>query len=208
MLKDTLKQCRTYIAGLNNLIPADDRHKYGIKDLIKNSYLSIGKENYIVIDVSTYLEVKWSNFKKKKSDYIITELKLFSLSSGEIKFVEWEEDDFIEAYVTTKTLNLRDIQYNGLKVTKNILDEIAEKEEGILSFNNTKFYYEEEDTFAALYNSDKHSNIPVRIFEFYSNRGESLSVECWYDDNEDSKPEKEAFLSTELNLDTVSVLQL
>lgn len=208
MLSKVQQKRREYIAGLDKLIPLSKQHQYGIKDLKKGSYLSIDKENFTVLSISTYLETKWENFKKKKNDYIITELELFCLGSGEVRYIEWEEDDVVEAYITTDVLTLKSLKYRNKPVTKAVLDDIAENEEGILTVNGTQYHYDDEDTFSALYNSDKHTDIPVRVFEFYCDNAQSLSVEFWYDDNDDLKPEKEAFFSKELNLNTLTVLQL
>ncbi|MEA1955350.1 MAG: DUF4178 domain-containing protein [Campylobacterota bacterium] len=208
MLSKVQQKRREYIAGLNQLIPLSKQHQYTIKDLKKGSYLSIGKENFTVLSTSTYLETKWENFKKKKNDYYITELELFCIGSGEVRYIEWEEDDEIEAYITTGVLALKSLKHQNKPVTKKTLDNIAENEEGILTVNGVEYHYDDEDTFSALYNSDKHTDIPVRVFEFYCDNAKSLSVEFWYDDNDDIKPEKEAFFSEELNLTTLTVLQL
>ena len=78
-----------------------------------------------------------------------------------------------------------------------------------LERNNNKVkpdQYVEEDTSAYLYNSEKHKDIRVKMYEFSSNRN-SLTVELWIDEDAE-KPEKEAFLSEEVSPSSITVLKI
>jgi len=206
-IKDTQQQRRDAIKGLHP-IPSNDRYKYTLKDIKIGGYISFKNENYLVRSINKYLETKWS-FKKKKSDYFVTELELFSLKTGEILFMEWEFDDNFDIYITEKEIKLRDLTVNNKVVNKSILENISENEEGKIRYNNDIYYYSENDTWAALYFKNKDSEgIPVRFYEFESDNGQCLTVEMWYDEINDTRPEREAFLSKEVSPKQIEILQL
>jgi hypothetical protein len=197
-MNDLMKKQREALLSLKNPISKNDRLNYSIKDLKVNSFLSIGvcNELFKVEEVSIYNETKW-NFNKKKNDYIITELKLFSIKTGLTTYIEYEEDDELEITITTEELKLRDLKTNsGNNVTKQVIEDIAEEENGRVIYKGETYYYVEDETWAAIYNSEKYKDINVRMFEFESNSGKYLTIELWYDDD---KPAKEAFLSESLN---------
>jgi len=179
-----------------------------IKDLKMNSFLKYQNQTLFIEDIATYLEVKWKNFKPKKEDYIVTEFKCFSLITGETIYIEWEEDDEIEAFITTEVIRLNNIKCNDKNINNALLEYLAEEEEGIVEFNNNKYEYIENDTWAALYNSKKYTDNKVRLYEFsnINNDDDFLTIEVWED--EDDKPEKEAFLSKKLNLKDIKILSL
>ncbi len=199
---------RDAIKGLNP-IKSSQRYKYSLKDVKAGGYISFNNENYLVKSLSRYLETKWS-FKKKKNDYYVTELELFSLKTGEVLFMEWEFDDELEIYVTQKEIKLKDLTSSGSKkVSKSILEDIAEEEEGEIQYNSQKYYYIEDDTWAALYFKDANSEgIPVRFYEFESDNEEYITIEMWYDEVGDDRPEREAFISQEVSPKEIEILQL
>jgi hypothetical protein len=208
MLSKNQQERRLHISNLTTLIAKEERFRLSIKDLKKGSYLSIKKENFVVLSYATYLETKWKNFKKKKEDYYITELKLFSLSTGMISYIEWEEDDEIEAYQTLKEIKATDIKCNGKNISRKIIEDISQEESGELTYNNESYYYEDEDTYAALYSNENYQDAAVKVYGFANKNEQYISIEFWYEEQDDAKPEKEVFLSKELDLSSLSVLQL
>ena len=52
---------------------------------------------------------------------------------------------------------------------------------------------------------DDKNGIPMRAYEFESSNGKYLSIETWH---EDDRPEREAFLSHQINTHQISVLQI
>ncbi len=200
---------RDAIKGLNPLL-SRERYKYTIQDVRKGGYISFNGQNFLVVSVSKYLDVKWTLFKKRKKDYFVTELELFSLKTGETSYIEWEFDDKLEIYLTTKEIKLRELTFNGQKIKKNILEDISEEEEGDIEFSGETYSYVEDDTWAGLYFRDASvkEGIPVRFYEFESKKGTSLTVEVWYEEVGDDRPEREAFLSSELSSNKIEILQL
>ena len=172
----------------------------------QGGYIDINEITYKVISATRYLDVKWSNFKKRKNAYWVTELQLLGLLSGEKTFIEWEVDDELEVSQTLSQVNLRDVSYAGRPIKRADIVDISEEEEGEVKCNGKSFHYSEDDTWAALYYRSQSSEpLQVRMYEFEASDGEYLTIELW--ENEDSKPEREAFISKSLNPRSITVLQ-
>jgi hypothetical protein len=180
--------------------------KQDIRQVKKGGYLDIKGEIYLVSDVFRYLEVKWNSFKKKRNEYWVTELQLFNLMTGKKTFIEWEFDDELEIGETISEVQLKDLSENGKPISRQTLDDIAEEEYGILKYKGQQYYYVEDDTWAALfYRNETDTPLEVRMYEFKGDDGSFLTLELWED--EDSKPEREAFISKALAESAIKVLQ-
>ncbi|KZX85161.1 hypothetical protein A3715_28780, partial [Oleiphilus sp. HI0009] len=157
--------------------------------------------------VRYYLDVKWNNFKERKSQYWVRELTLFSLKTGTTRCMEWEVDDELEISLTKKEIKLSDIQYRGSSLKRDGIDEIEDNEEGIVIFNGVKYRYSEDDTWAALYKKTKQDQdgIPVRVYEFEGEDNTYLSIESW--EEEGDRPSREAFISEAIKVNDVKILQ-
>jgi hypothetical protein len=180
--------------------------KQDIRQVKKGGYLEIKGDTYLVSEAFRYLEVKWSSFKKKKNEYWVTELQLLNVLTGEKTFIEWEFDDELEVSQTVSEVQLKDLTENGQPLTRKILDDIAEEETGIIKYKGKSFHYIEDDTWAALfYRNATDEPLQVRMYEFKGDDGTGLTLELW--EEEDSKPEREAFISRELSASAIKVLQ-
>ncbi|MFQ3171261.1 MAG: hypothetical protein ACI9DG_001295 [Oleispira sp.] len=180
--------------------------KQDIRQVKQGGYLEIKGSTYLVTEVFRYLEVKWSSFKKKKNEYWVTELQLLDVMTGNKTFIEWEFDDELEVGQTISEVQLKELTENGKPITRKILDDIAEEETGTLKYKGQKYHYIEDDTWAALfYRNDTDEPLKVRMYEFTGDDGSYLTLELWQD--EDSKPEREAFISKELDAVAIKVLQ-
>lgn len=177
-----------------------------IEQLRLNSFLDLNGETYKVISLSRYLDVKWNGFKKRKSDYWVTELELLNLVSGESTFIEWEVDDEMEINKTISEIKMREIEFKNKPLTRKDLEAIADEEYGEVIFKGKKYHYVEDDTWAALYYRNENSEpLPVRMYAFESDDEKYLTVESWEDG--DDKPSREAFLSQSVKPRSVVVLQ-
>ena len=190
-----------------NVLTESKARKLSVKDLVEGSFLELDKNVFKVKSVSRYLDVKWSSFAPRKNNYVITEIELFSINSGEKGYLEWEEDDELEIYLTTDLVKLRDISVSGKILTTSLLEDIAEEEEGVVSFNGVSYEYSEEDTWAGRFSKsgDLKDGIPMRAYEFESNDGKSLTIETWHEDS-DEKPDREAFLSKQIKPSAIKIL--
>jgi hypothetical protein len=180
--------------------------RLNIKKLDNNGFLEMSGETFKVINVSRYLDVKWEGFKKRKTEYWVTELELVNLVSGETLFVEWEVDDELEISKTVAEIKMREIEFQNKPLTRKELEAISEEEFGEVSCRGKKYSYVEEDTWAALFFRDKNADaLPVRMYAFESDDNSYLTVESWEDG--DDRPSREAFISQSVKPQSVVVLQ-
>jgi hypothetical protein len=205
MMQNNLAEQFQAVRGLSPIHSERDC-KQDIRQVKKGGYLDIKGEIYLVSDVFRYLEVKWNSFKKKRNEYWVTELQLFNLMTGKKTFIEWEFDDELEIGETISEVQLKDLSENGKPISRQTLDDIAEEEYGILKYKGQQYYYVEDDTWAALfYRNETDTPLEVRMYEFKGDDGSFLTLELWED--EDSKPEREAFISKALAESAIKVLQ-
>ena len=197
----------TAIRGLNPA-PLTKRKSFDIRNLKQGGYVDWNDQTWLVKNVYLYLDVKWKDFSKRKKDYWVTELELYSLNTGKVGFVEWEYDDELEVSQTDSTVQLRDIQYDGRAIKHRDLEEIAEEEEGEVIVEGTSYFYVEDDTWAGLFMKAGSSNkgTPMRAYEFASQKDTYLTIETWHEEDDD-RPEREAFLSHEIKGNVFDVLQ-
>lgn len=197
----------TAIRGLNPA-PVAERKSFDIRNLKNGGYVDWDDQTWLVQNVYLYLDVKWKDFSKRKKDYWVTELELVSLNTGKVRFVEWEYDDELEVSQTDSTVQLRDIQYDGRSIKHRDLEEIAEEEEGEVIVDGTTYSYVEDDTWAGLFMKAGGSKegTPMRAYEFASRKDTYLTIETWHEDDDD-RPEREAFVSHEIKGSLFDVLQ-
>lgn len=196
------------IRGLNPL-PSIEQNKLDITNLKKGGYLELDGQTWRVNNIFLYLDVKWDNFKPRKKDYWVTELELFSLETGKTTYIEWEIDDELEVCQTDSLVKMRDIKFNGKSLSRTDLDYIADEEEGTVSFNGADYAYSEDDTWAGRFikaNGSK-DGIPMRAYEFESDDDTFLTIETWHEED-DERPDREAFTSHQINSKTISILQV
>ena len=195
------------IRGLNPA-PVAERKTFDIRNLKNGGYVDWDDQTWLVQNVYLYLDVKWKDFSKRKKDYWVTELELVSLNTGKVRFVEWEYDDELEVSQTDSTVQLRDIQYDGRSIKHRDLEEIAEEEEGDVVVDGTTYSYVEDDTWAGLFTKAGGSKegTPMRAYEFASRKDTYLTIETWHEDDDD-RPEREAFVSHEIKGSLFEVLQ-
>lgn len=203
-MSNNIKKRLGAIRGLNPM-PEAERHKFGIADLKIGGYFSFRGQNWKVVSISRYLDVKWENFGRRKKEDWTTELTFLSLSTGELGFIEYSKDDFFEIFFTEKEVKLRE-----LGIGRSELEAIADEEEGYVFLGGMRFHYSEDETWAALYFREGESvGIPVRFYEFEGDDGTCLTVELWHDDmTGDAHPEREAFISGEIDPSELAILQL
>lgn len=198
-------RCLEAIRGLD-LASGQASSSAKISDLLAGGYLDLNGVTYRVERMFRYLDVKWSSFKKRKADYWVTELELFNVLTGEKKYLEWEVDDDLEISETIREVRLSQILVKGQPVSRRHLESIADEESGAVTVGGTEYHYSEDDTWAALFYREADADpLPVRMYEFESRKGEGLTIEMW--EEEEDKPEREAFLSQSVSAHSVVVLQ-
>lgn len=192
-----------------NPLPNDKQKSLDITAIKKGGFLELDNQTWQVANVFQYLDVKWGNFKRRKSDYWMTELELFSLNTGETRYLEWEFDDELEICQSDALVKMRDIQFNGKTLSRADLEYIADEEEGEVSYKGQRYAYSEADSWAGLFmkSRDDKNGTPMRTYEFEADNEKCLSIETWHEDDDD-RPEREAFLSHQINANQISILQI
>jgi len=189
-------------------ISNEARAKLDVTNVGKGGYIELANQTWKVTNVFYYLDVHWSSFKRRKKDYWVCELELFSLNTGEISHIEWEKDDSLEVSQTDCEIKLRDILFNHISIKRGDLDFIADEEEGVVLCNGINYSYIEDDTWAGLFmtSKDDSNGIPMRAYEFESNDGKCLTIETWHQESDD-RPDREAFLSHAISHKDIVVIQ-
>jgi hypothetical protein len=178
-----------------------------IQDCKIGSFLELNSLTYKIDKLNKYLDVKWSSFARRKKEYWVYELTLSCLENASTKFIEWEVDDELEVFETIEELKIRDVRYNDGTLTKSMLEYISDEEEGTVVYKGVKYYYSDDDTWAALFfdcDVDDDGG-QVRFYEFESDDGVSLTIESWVDEE---KTEREAFLSKKVTLSKINILNI
>jgi len=168
---------------LNNIIPVKERSKFTVFDIKVGGAVLVDQILYLVEDIYTYTY-------KKESWY---EFKLKNVKTGEIAFLEFEEEDYIEYSFSKDALKRKD-----WPISVSEIEELVEHEEGF-TFNGQSFFYE-DDYKATFQRSSKSDKEKVYLYEFESDNGDYLTFERWSDND------FEAYFSTSPN--EVSVVSL
>lgn len=152
---------------MGDLIPTEARAKLNIKNLKEGSFLKLKGELFKVKAIFTY-----SAGKEKWYEY-----ELFSISTGKTTYIEYEEDDKIDMYVTIDSFNIRD-----LPVSIDDIEYMADEEDGSFKFKGETFFY--EDDYKASFSRNGESE-KVYLYEF-SNEKENtfVTIEEWGSDQE------------------------
>lgn len=204
------KRNQDRMTAIRELIPMPeaDRRKYDVSNVEVGGYLKFGGKTYRVDSVSPYQEHNWAFTKRK--DYVTTELALLCIETGDRAYLEWERDDEIEVFVTTKEVVFSSLLNDrGSRLIASNLNDVVENEEGYIMCEGRKYSY--DDDWAAMYHRDGGTKgVRVRFYEFVFGN-ECLTIEEWldgkpYDRNTES--EYEAFLSSPLDPRSIEVLSL
>ena len=200
MYTDRLKAIRAM-----SPLPEDTRNSYNITHLQEpGGYFTFNKQNWVVQDVSKYLDVKWKTFTRRKNEEWLTEITAMSLTTGNIMFIEWYEDDGIEVYVTEQEIKLFD-----LNIRRSDINDMVEDEAGSIIYKGMTYYYSDDETAAMLYfRGNVGDGVPVRLYEFEAPDGRCLTIEEWYGDVDDERPSREAFISKKVPVKDVAILQI
>ena len=188
------------------LIPKGERWKASIKDVREGGYIRFGGKTYRVADVSEYIETD-ETFRKKLG-FSWKELKLFCLETGETVWLEWEEDDEIEIFVTLQALTFRDLRDDeGGAIDEDDLDPLVDDDEDVVYRGKT---FEYDDDYGALYKRGgkgrEQKGDKVYFYDFVAKDGECITVEEWSEGKGDFA--YEIFLSRELPTESVEILSI
>ena len=189
------------------VIPQAARHAVSVTEMKSGGMLRIGVEVFVVTKTATNTEMD-DKFKKKK-DYVVTELVLFSLQTGETRYLEWVVDDGVEISLTERKLSQKEISQrltydDGEVIDIDDIDEIAEKKWEIVFQGKT---YDYDDDWPAQYQSSDGRVSMVYFYEFGDAKTGWLTVEAWSSDGKESGAwEYEVYVSRDLSPSQIEVL--
>jgi hypothetical protein len=195
------------LAEIRKIKPADiispgSRAQSSIKDVGLGGVIRLDRKTFRVVATSTYRETD-DSFRREKQ-YLVTELTLFCLETGETHFIEWAIDDTLEICFTTRELSAKELCYdNKERVSLDDIDEMAEEEE-ILVLDGATYNY--DDDWSAKWRASDGRSSCVFMVDFKSNRG-WITIESWSDDgSEDGDWDYQAFHSVDIAPTSIEVV--
>ena len=179
-----LSECFDLIRKLENPVPANDRRKYNIKNVGNDGFMKIKNDLFHVKPYGKYYDSEAEWF----------ELKITDVMTGNSTFIEWEEDDELEVYLTTKELKFSQLYDDeSEEIDETDLQQIVRDEDDIF-YKNKKFEF--DDSYKAKYvRARDGKEFNVKFYDFEASDGECITIENW-SQNEDRK-DFEIWLSRE-----------
>lgn len=189
-----------------SILPQSARHGASITEVKKGGVLRIKNEVFVVQATATLTETD-DAFKKMK-DYVSTELVLFSLATGETRYLEWDRDDVVGVSFTERKLSKNDVSRSlkyddGEFVDLDDFDEIIEEEED-LRFDGENYVY--DDDWPALFVSSDGRTGKVYIAEFGDEMTGWLTIEAWWQEGTKDQWDYEVYLSFDLRHSDLEVI--
>jgi hypothetical protein len=136
---------------------------------------------------------------KEGSDWEWWELVCFCINTGEVVYIEWEEDDALEVCLTTHA----DLSLSKLNLTASRIESVVDEEDSI-SYGGFTYIYE-DDCKAKFFKDDQGKGTKVWIVDYEASDGEHyLSLERWK--QEDGTKDWEAHLSVAVDALEIKVL--
>ena len=192
------------------IIDSSNRHAYNITMLKKGSVFRYDRDIYLVNGVATYKETS-DDFTKER-DCVVTELTLFSLTTGETRYIEWEKDDTIEVCFTTAKVKARDLRSrltydDGSAVNvDDDADDWADDQETLVFLGKS---YDYVDDWAARYQSDDGRTHYAYFYEFEADDGTYLTVEAWSETGKEGGAwDYEVYISVPVGSSEIEVISL
>ncbi len=150
-------------------IASADRYRHGIENIGSGGYLCLKGQVYRVEELSHYRE--------KKSRWY--ELEIFSVHSGETRFLEWERDDEVEVAFNDPPVSLRQ-----LGKTSDEIEAMSEAEKGQIDFAGRSYHYD-DDYGATYHRAGGEQGEKVYFYDFEtSDERYCLTIEEWGDESE------------------------
>lgn len=157
-------------------------------DLKIGSYFLYKKDLYLVEEIGTYTE---------KGGFKWHELECYNISQDKKVYIELENDDELEMYIT-----LKEIKMSELNKTADQIEDISEEESGSVRYNGSSYEYDDDYGAEWERNGEKYK---VYFYDFVKGK-ECLTVEEW----KIAKGEYEykAYLSKEIYPEDIRIISL
>lgn len=166
------------------------RQRFSLKDLKIGSFLRISGETFLIEDnyIYSYKSDSWKEFQ------------LINLRTGELRYLEIEEDDVITACITTSKIERR-----NFPISMDDVEEISENEDGYVKINGETFYYE-DDYKIKFKREGREKTEEAYLYEFETESGKYLTIEEWNEG--DDEYSYEIFISQNLPMNTIEILNI
>lgn len=159
----------------SRLVPQSARFNPDFAKVTPGAVVSLAGMTYSVFSVSHYDEQSW-NFKKDEK-FRVHEWGMTCFETGETCWFEWEKDDTVSAYLSSRKLESSDL---GVTDWKSFLYDDRLDSSLKLRFGGVTYSYDDEESWAAKYYRDGTGEPQyVRSYEFGSKGAEGLTVEVW-----------------------------
>ncbi|MFB0964897.1 MAG: DUF4178 domain-containing protein [Patescibacteria group bacterium] len=159
----------------SRLVPLNARFNPDFSKILPGAVVSLSGKTYSVFSVSHYDEQSW-NFKKDEK-FRVHEWGMTCFETGETCWFEWEKDDTVSAYLSSRKLESSDL---GITDWKSFLHDDRLDSSLKLRFDGVTYSYDDEESWAAKYYRDGTGDPQfVRSYEFGSKGPEGLTVEVW-----------------------------
>lgn len=159
------------------LIPEDQRFQYSPLDLRLGGFVRFEDRVWRVEERSSY---QWAS--EDYSEYFEEpwyELKLVAVEDGEVLWLELEEDDRLQAWLTRGgSRDLQQVRAQGTPLTPDRLETVL-WEEYPVSLDGQTFEY--SDDYPAVFRRDTEEGKKERayIYEYEGSDGQALTIEEW-----------------------------
>lgn len=190
----------------HSVIATGSRHAFTLDKVGEGGVLRVAGEVFVVQKTATYTETNDKGTKDR--DYVVTELVLFSLKTGETRYIEWSLDDhldisFTERKLTKAELNrqLADDEGHPFDVDEDI-DECVEQGWSIC-LNGKEYPY--DDDWACRFRSSDGRTHNAYLYEFGSDEVGWLTIEAWQDGKE---WEYEGYLSRTIPSNAIEIISI
>lgn len=170
------------------------RSKFTVKDLQVGSTLKFNNRIYLVTDNYNYYE-------NKKDVIDCVEFQLTDVLTGDLRYLEYTEDDTIEIFLTSAKVSTKEIEdslpFHNYEFIKNEVKDFTLRE------NRMTFYYDDNWKSRFVKGDDLSKSELVRMVEFEGEDEKTyLTFEFWEDGS------MEVFLSYEIKTYNIEILSL
>lgn len=205
--KRRLDQQFEHIRSLDSgaIVPEKERYRLTVKDVKVGGVLKLDEHHFKVTSIGSYTEMTDESYRKPTA-WQWSELKLFCLETGEVKFLEWEEDDEIEISTTVKKVDFQDLKDDlDDPIDEDDLEDMVDKEESITYAGATYAYADDYPVvFRRDVNDPASEKLNVYFYDFKRDETESLTIEEWQSGGD--KEAYDIFISRSVDPDSIEVL--
>lgn len=185
-----MKNYKKQLSKLRTLpINRNDFSLTQVTELKKGSFFKYKNLLYLVESISIYTD---------NSGFTWKEFECYCIQEDTTIYIEVEEDDEIEVFITLKEISMSQLNKN-----EDQIEAISENESGTVMFENVAYEY--EDDYKATWSKNDES-YKVYFYDFVNKNNNSLflTVEEW--NVAKNEYEYKAYISKKISLNEISII--